>query len=521
MCGIVGYVGQRPARGIVVDALRRMEYRGYDSSGVALIDGNGGLTVRRRAGRLANLEAALAETDDRQPRRQHRPRPHPLGHPRQAHRPQRPPAPRRRRQDRGRPQRDHRELRRAAHRTGSRRRRVRQRHRHRGRRAPGLPAVPPRRHRRRLRGLRAGGAAPAGGPLHAGRSPTPTSRARSSPPAAPRRWSSESATARCSSAPMSPHSSNTPATPSNSVRTRRWCVTADGYRITDFHGNRRRPDFREVPYRLGPVGRRKGRLRVLHAQGDRRAARRGRGHAARPLRRRPHRARRAAPVRPGAARDRQGVRRRLRHRLSLRAAGQVRDRALDAAARRGRAGQRIPLPRPGSGSATRSSSPSRSPARPPTRSRRCGTPRSRRPRCWRSATPTVSQIPRECDAVLYTRAGPEIGVASTKTFLAQIAANYLVGLALAQARGTKYPDEVEREYRDSGGDARPGRTGTGDRRNPSPRWPTGSPSRRRCCSSAATSATPSRSKVRSSSRNWRTCTPRASPRASSSTDRSR
>ena len=59
-----------------------------------------------------------------------------------------------------------------------------------------------------------------------------------------------------------------------------------------------------------------------------------------------------------------------------------------------------------------------------------------------------SQIPRECDAVLYTRAGPEIGVASTKTFLAQIAANYLVGLALAQARGTKYPDEVKREYRE-------------------------------------------------------------------------
>src|SRR4029078_2430064 len=57
-----------------------------------------------------------------------------------------------------------------------------------------------------------------------------------------------------------------------------------------------------------------------------------------------------------------------------------------------------------------------------------------------------SQIPRECDAVLYTRAGPEIGGAATKTFLAQIAANYLVGLALAQARGTKYPDEVEREY---------------------------------------------------------------------------
>jgi glucosamine--fructose-6-phosphate aminotransferase (isomerizing) len=59
-----------------------------------------------------------------------------------------------------------------------------------------------------------------------------------------------------------------------------------------------------------------------------------------------------------------------------------------------------------------------------------------------------SQIPRECDAVLYTRAGPDIGVAATKTFLAQIAANYLVGLALAQAHGTKYPDEVAREYRE-------------------------------------------------------------------------
>ncbi|HIW90344.1 MAG TPA: glutamine--fructose-6-phosphate transaminase (isomerizing) [Candidatus Corynebacterium avicola] len=54
-----------------------------------------------------------------------------------------------------------------------------------------------------------------------------------------------------------------------------------------------------------------------------------------------------------------------------------------------------------------------------------------------------SQIPRESDAVLYTHAGPEIGVASTKAFLAQVAANYIVGLALAQARGTKYRDEIE------------------------------------------------------------------------------
>jgi glucosamine--fructose-6-phosphate aminotransferase (isomerizing) len=53
-----------------------------------------------------------------------------------------------------------------------------------------------------------------------------------------------------------------------------------------------------------------------------------------------------------------------------------------------------------------------------------------------------STIPRESDAVLYTHAGPEIAVASTKSFLAQIVACYLVGLILAQVRGVKYADEV-------------------------------------------------------------------------------
>ncbi|MCE5290177.1 MAG: glutamine--fructose-6-phosphate transaminase (isomerizing) [Nocardiaceae bacterium] len=57
-----------------------------------------------------------------------------------------------------------------------------------------------------------------------------------------------------------------------------------------------------------------------------------------------------------------------------------------------------------------------------------------------------AQIPRESDAVLYTHAGPEIGVASTKAFLAQVAANLLVGLALAQARGTKYADELAGDF---------------------------------------------------------------------------
>jgi len=60
MCGIVGYAGTRPALGIVLDGLRRLEYRGYDSAGVAIVDGTE-LVACKRAGKLANLEKAVAE----------------------------------------------------------------------------------------------------------------------------------------------------------------------------------------------------------------------------------------------------------------------------------------------------------------------------------------------------------------------------------------------------------------------------------------------------------------------------
>ncbi|HWS38205.1 MAG TPA: glutamine--fructose-6-phosphate transaminase (isomerizing) [Actinoplanes sp.] len=64
MCGIVGYVGSRPALSIVIDGLRRLEYRGYDSAGVAIID-SGVIQTEKKAGKLANLEKALAErTED-------------------------------------------------------------------------------------------------------------------------------------------------------------------------------------------------------------------------------------------------------------------------------------------------------------------------------------------------------------------------------------------------------------------------------------------------------------------------
>jgi glucosamine--fructose-6-phosphate aminotransferase (isomerizing) len=62
MCGIVGYVGQRSAQDVVIEGLRRMEYRGYDSAGIALLDqGAGTLAVRKKAGKLANLEKVIAE----------------------------------------------------------------------------------------------------------------------------------------------------------------------------------------------------------------------------------------------------------------------------------------------------------------------------------------------------------------------------------------------------------------------------------------------------------------------------
>ncbi|MBK9738112.1 MAG: glutamine--fructose-6-phosphate transaminase (isomerizing) [Actinobacteria bacterium] len=58
MCGIVGYVGQKQALEIIVAGLRRLEYRGYDSAGVAVIS-EGELEVRKKAGKLANLESLL------------------------------------------------------------------------------------------------------------------------------------------------------------------------------------------------------------------------------------------------------------------------------------------------------------------------------------------------------------------------------------------------------------------------------------------------------------------------------
>ncbi len=61
MCGIVGYTGPREAGPILMEGLSRLEYRGYDSAGIALVDEEGRMFVEKKAGKLANLATAIAE----------------------------------------------------------------------------------------------------------------------------------------------------------------------------------------------------------------------------------------------------------------------------------------------------------------------------------------------------------------------------------------------------------------------------------------------------------------------------
>ena len=107
MCGIVGYIGTNQAAPILLDGLSKLEYRGYDSAGIAVYDGEKIEMVK-----VQGSSEGLKRAD---PRRSHPAgdswhRPYPLGHPRGAVRCERPSPYEQRRDYRGGPQRDHREL---------------------------------------------------------------------------------------------------------------------------------------------------------------------------------------------------------------------------------------------------------------------------------------------------------------------------------------------------------------------------------------------------------------------------
>jgi len=446
MCGIVAYVGHRPARGVVVEALRRMEYRGYDSAGLAVLDGHGGMTVRRRAGRLANLEAALDETDADALAGTAG-----LGHTRWA--------------THGRPT---------------------DRNAHPHRDAAGEFAVVHNgiienfaalRHELETAGVEFASDTDSEVAVHL------IAHAYAAGPTAGDFVESALAVVRRLEGHFTvvfAHADD----PGTIVAARRSTplvvgigdgemfigsdvaafieytreaielgqdqavvITADGCRIMDFDGNDG-----------------SAHARPFHIDWDLSAAEKG-GYEFFMLK--------EIAEQPAAVSDTllgHFVDGRIvldEQRLSdqeLREVDKVFIVACGTAYHSGLLAKyaiehwtRLPVevelasefryrdPVLDRGTLVIAISQSGETADTLEAVRHA---KAQKAKVLAICNTNGSQIPREADAVLYTRAGPEIGVAATKTFLAQVAANYLVGLALAQARGTKYPDEVEREYRE-------------------------------------------------------------------------
>ena len=446
MCGIVGYVGHQPAVDVVIDALRRMEYRGYDSAGVALVDGAGKLTVRRRAGRLANLEEALAETDPSALAGSTG-----LGHTRWA--------------THGRPT---------------------DRNAHPHRDAAGKIAVVHNgiienyatlRHELEAAGVEFASDTDTEVAVHlvaqayhhgetAGDftaavlavlrrleghftlvfanadEPGTIVAARRSTPLVVGIGDGEMFVGSDVAAFIGHTREAVELGQDQAV-----AITADGYRITDFHGNDVTAD-----------------ARLFHIDWNVEAAEKG-GYEYFMLKEIAEQPTAVADTLLGHFVDNRIVL--DEQRLSdqeLREIDKVFVVACGTAYHSGLLAKyaiehwtRLPVevelasefryrdPVLDRSTLVVAISQSGETADTLEAVRHA---KEQKAKVLAICNTNGSQIPRECDAVLYTRAGPEIGVASTKTFLAQITANYLVGLALAQARGTKYPDEVEREYRE-------------------------------------------------------------------------
>jgi glucosamine--fructose-6-phosphate aminotransferase (isomerizing) len=446
MCGIVGYVGHQPALDVVVDALRRMEYRGYDSAGIALVDGDGDLTVRRRAGRLANLEAALAEADPAELRGTTG-----VGHTRWA--------------THGRPT---------------------DRNAHPHRDAAGKIAVvhngiienyAPLRHELETAGVEFASDTDTEVAVHlvarnyhhgetAGDftasvlavlrrleghftlvfanadEPGTIVAARRSTPLVVGIGEGEMFVGSDVAAFIGHTRQAVELGQDQAV-----AITADSYRVTDFDGNDVTASARKFHIDWDVDAAEKGgyeyfMLKEIAEQptavADTLLGHFVEGRIVLDEQRLSDQELREIDkvfiVACGTAYHSGLLAKyaiehwtRLPVEVELASEFRYRDPVLD------RSTLVIAISQSGETADTLEA---------------VRHAKEQKAKVLAICNTNGSQIPRECDAVLYTRAGPEIGVASTKTFLAQVTANYLVGLALAQARGTKYPDEVEREYRD-------------------------------------------------------------------------
>lgn len=64
MCGIVGYVGNEAPQGIIIEGLKKLEYRGYDSAGIAVVN-DGKIKLRKHVGEIVNLEKLIGKRESR------------------------------------------------------------------------------------------------------------------------------------------------------------------------------------------------------------------------------------------------------------------------------------------------------------------------------------------------------------------------------------------------------------------------------------------------------------------------
>ena len=470
----------------MIEGLRRLEYRGYDSAGIALVDDGldrlGQARGQARQPREGHRRDAAPGVHDRH-------RSHPVGDPRRAQRRQRAPAPGPDRTGRAGAQRHHRELRPSCA-PSSRRQGTSWSPRP-------TPRSPPT----------CSSASSPGRPHHRDAARLPAARGRVHPGGGRRGGPPAVVAARRNSplvvgvgegenflgsdvAAFIEHTREALELGQDQVVT----ITREGVAVTGFDGTPAEGRRYHVDWDLSAAEKdgydwfmRKEIFEQPQAVADSLLGR---------VRRRAAAARRDAALRRGPARRRQDHHHRVRHRRSTPAWSRSTPSSTGPGSR-----SRSSWP-PSSATATRSSTHSTLVVAISQSGETADTlqairhAREQRSKVLAICNTNGSTIPRESDAVLYTHAGPEIGVASTKGFLTQLVACYLLGALPRPGQGHAVRRRDREVHRPAAGDAgaHPDRA----RRAPtrSTTWPASTSTPRRCCSSAGTPATrwPSRAR---------------------------